>query len=80
LEILSFSPVYGDIFWRIWDIGLRPIFNPLVRMANNLTIEDRKKVKYDWILIFCELLSHFLDNYTPDEENAFEFNVVLKKL
>lgn len=40
---------------KIWDIGLRPISVPLIRMANSLDASTRVAVKQEW----CETLARF---------------------
>lgn len=79
VEITTFKPIYGDVVSLMWDIGLRPIFSPLVKMANYLPDDERLKIKLEWCSIFEELLSDFVTNYEPDYDTAMEFLVVLKK-
>jgi Methyltransferase domain len=79
IEIELVEPIYGDILARIWDIGLRPLFNPLVKMANNLTEEQRIDIKLEWCNIIYELFIEFLEDYTPEEHSAIEHLIVLRK-
>ena len=48
----------------IWDIGLRPLFNPLVKLANNSSAEIRKEVKEEWCNIIFNLFAEFVENYS----------------
>lgn len=43
----------------IWDIGLRPLFNPLVKLANNSNYNIRKEVKEEWCDIIFNLFAEF---------------------
>lgn len=42
IVIEEFKPVYGGNIAKIWDIGLRPVFSPLAKMANNIDSNLRK--------------------------------------
>jgi hypothetical protein len=48
---------------RIWDVGLRPLSVPLVRMANALSPEARKEIKAEW----CDTLMRFADPLLDNE-------------
>jgi uncharacterized Rmd1/YagE family protein len=63
----------------MWDIGLRPVFKPLVKMANNLSVEKRIKIKGEWCDIFEEMFSEFVKNYSTNMEEAFEYLFVIRK-
>jgi SAM-dependent methyltransferase len=41
---------------QIWDIGLRPLSRPLVRMADKLSRFDRMDIKQEWVETSYELL------------------------
>lgn len=79
VEIVSREPLYGDIMAYIWDIGLRPIFNPLVKLANNVDPKIRQEVKVEWCETIYNLMSDFVENYEPREESAIEWIYVLQK-
>jgi SAM-dependent methyltransferase len=42
---------------KIWDIGLRPLSVPLIKMANALTPEKRLEIKHEW----CETVEKFAE-------------------
>lgn len=79
VQIVDLKPLYGDILGVIWDVGLRPLFNPLVKMANTLTIEQRTSIKEEWNAIFYDLFEELLVSYKPNEKSAFEYLIVLEK-
>jgi len=78
-RVMGMQPMYGGIIARIWDIGLRPLFNPLAKMANNLNPEVRLSVKEEWCAIIRELCSELLDGYKADEKDAIEWIITLEK-
>jgi SAM-dependent methyltransferase len=73
------EPVLGTTLAHIWDIGLRPLFNPLVKMANSLDVAKRTEIKEEWCLIFEELLGGFVETYECGPDDAFEFLITLQK-
>ena len=79
LEVVKKEPLYGDIIAYIWDIGLRPLFRPLVKLANNSSPQLRHEVKREWCEIIYNLTSDFVENYTPVESECIEWIYVLKK-
>ena len=44
----------------IWNIGLRPISHLLIQMSDNLSKEDRARIKGEWVTIFYELFKPLL--------------------
>ncbi|MBF0343309.1 MAG: hypothetical protein HQL06_03675 [Nitrospirae bacterium] len=79
VDIYTIEPIFGGIPGMIWDIGLRPLFNPLTKMANLHSKEDRIKIKEEWCSIFINLFEEFLNNYKADDLSAFYYLIVLKK-
>ena len=79
LKIIKKEPLYGDIMAYIWDIGLRPLFNPLVKLANNSSTEIRKEVKEEWCNIIFNLFAEFVENYSVKENECIEWIYVLQK-
>lgn len=79
LRIDRCEPIYGGALIQIWDIGLRPLFNPLVRLASGVSEELRLSVKQEWCEIFRQAFTDFLEQYAPREEEAVEFLIVLSK-
>jgi len=78
-KIVRDEPVLGQSIANIWNLGLRPLFNPLVKMANSLDIDARSKIKDEWCYIFEEMFTEYVENYQCTEEDAFEFLIVLEK-
>lgn len=79
IEIETIEPIYGDILSVVWDIGLRPLFNPLAKMANNLSDEQRVEVKGEWNEIFFNLFEEFINKYKVIDDQAIEHTIVLRK-
>lgn len=42
---------------RVWDIGLRPLSVPLIKMANALSVEKRLEIKQEW----CDTVERFAE-------------------
>ncbi len=79
IDIVEYKPVYGGLMAQIWDVGLRPLYNPLVKMANCTSIEQRIEIKKEWNQVLFEMFSEFIKNYRADEKTAIEYLIVLKK-
>lgn len=79
VKIVEEKPIYGDLMAYLWDIGLRPIFNPLAKLANNVDYQIRRDVKKEWCQIFYDLTEHLVINYKANEEDAIEWLFVLSK-
>jgi hypothetical protein len=77
--VRSVEPIYGGDFIKTWDIGLRPLFPSLSKLANNVSDEVRLSAKRDWCQIFYEMFSAYLANYQSDANSAAEFLLVLEK-
>ena len=73
--------VYPDKFViDFWNIGLRPISHLLIQMSENLTQENRKNIKKEWVDIFFELFKPLLNLNTGYEfEKSPYLLFVLKK-
>ena len=78
-RVESVKPIYGDIMAMIWDVGLRPLFYPLSKMANNLTLEQRVHIKDEWCQIFMDLFSDLLESYEATDKDAIEYCIILEK-
>jgi SAM-dependent methyltransferase len=78
-HIQTVEPIYGGLPIQMWDIGLRPLFPPLSKLANGVTDEKRLEVKAEWCTIIYELLEHYLQRYEADEADAVEYMIVLEK-
>ncbi|MBT4733219.1 hypothetical protein HOB87_14825 [Candidatus Woesearchaeota archaeon] len=79
VEIKNISPIYGDMLAYIWDIGMRPLFNPLAKLANTVDSDTRSSVKKEWCEIFLEMFSEYVSNYEAKPNSAIEWIVVLEK-
>lgn len=78
-KIVSVQPIYGDMMAVIWDIGMRPLFSPLAKMANSLTDNNRTDIKKEWCQIFEDLFGEVLADYQADGKSAVEYCVILEK-
>ncbi len=64
---------------EFWDVGLRPISSPLTKMANKLSIEDRRSIKSEWVDTLHDLLDPLYKmDIDKTDEGGFHF-FVLKK-
>ena len=79
-RVVEFSPIYGGLPVRMWDVGLRPLFTPLARLANGVSEELRAEAKAEWCAICESLLAHYLDGYRVEEDDAIEHLVVLERV
>jgi len=79
VEIVKKEPVYGDLLAQIWDIGMRPLFNPLVKLANSVDLQTRKEAKKEWCQTLYDLTEDLVCDYTPKADSAIEWIYVLRK-
>ena len=79
VEVVRQEPVYGGFVSKLWDIGLRPLFNPLSSLANSCDPEIRLNAKIEWNNTLFDMFSDFVDNYSIDNKDAIEHLFVLKK-
>jgi len=79
-EIISIEPVFDTKLLNIWDIGLRPIFKPLILMLSNSNKTNIQKSKKLLVEIIYKIFKKFILDYKPNNKNAFEWVVVLKKI
>ena len=80
IEVVQREPLYGDIVAYMWDIGLRPLFNPMIKLINNVDKDIRMEVKKEWCETIYNLTAEFVKNYKPIEKDAIEYIYTLKKL
>lgn len=78
-HLVRAEPIYGGLLAQIWDIGLRPLFNPLTKMASNCPEHIRQEAKKEWNEIFLQLSSQYIRNYCCSMEEAIEWIFVLEK-
>lgn len=68
-KIDSIRSVYpNQLVIDIWNIGLRPISHLLIQMNDNLSPENRLRIKNEWVDIFFNLFKPFL-NLTSNFSN-----------
>jgi len=83
VELLEITPIYGNIIPEIWNFGLRPIFQPLSKMVNNLNKKNRAQVKEEFIEIIFNLFEKYITNYNPGlfskSRSEIEYTYVLRK-
>jgi len=66
---------------QIWDVGLRPLFPVLYKMANNMNEKDLINIKNEWVDILDEFIKPLvnMDNsLRQGEEAAFHCYIVEK--
>jgi len=80
IEIEDIQPIYGDDMAYIWDIGLRPLFKPLSKMANYLNEDNRLEVKKEWVSTIQDLFEYRIENYKANYSTAIEYLIVLRKI
>ena len=77
-EVRSVYP--HKIIMDFWNIGLRPISHLLIQMSDVLSIEERRRIKQEWIDIFLELFKPLLMlNQSYTIENAPYLSFLLEK-
>ncbi len=79
LKIIDITPLYGPIIGEIWDVGLRPFFNPLTKLANSVDPIIRLEVKREFISICEDLLTEYIINHQAQKEHCFEWCVIAEK-
>ena len=62
-EIESYEYYLSPLTLRLWDIGLRPLSSPLIKMANSLSSKLRQEIKEEW----CETVSKFSNSILENE-------------
>ena len=72
-------PIYDNDILKIWDIGLRPIFEPLNLLSSNVTERNRVKAKKMMVDTFYNLFKSFMRNYTCRNNEAVEYLFLIKK-
>jgi len=77
-EAISVYP--NKILLDIYNVGLRPIAHLLIQMADNLSLEERRRIKQEWVNIFYRMFKPLLSvnqSYTLD--NSPYIYYLLKK-
>lgn len=62
-EIVSTQRYLSQSILKTWDIGLRPLSIPLIKMANALSPKNRMEIKQEW----CHTLLKFADSFLAQE-------------
>lgn len=81
LNIATHSLHLSKTVIEVWDIGLRPIFPLLYKMATKLDYHDKMQIKKEWIDLFQDLLSPLCCKEWPTDQDyppAFHCYVVEK--
>lgn len=55
-SVIGCDPYFSPLTLKLWDIGLRPISRPLIKMANKLNPTNRKKIKVEWMNVCLKYL------------------------
>lgn len=74
LEIVECIPHLSKTLIQIWDIGLRPIFPMLKKMAMQLEEDFLLEIKEEWIDLFQKIIEPIISNdhlLTQGEEYCF---------
>lgn len=56
LEVVNHAMHLSKTVVEAWDIGLRPLFPLLFRMASKIDTHERVKIKKEWVALFSDLL------------------------
>lgn len=80
-DIKEVRCVYPDkLLIDIWNIGSRPISHLLIQMSDALSLEERHKIKQEWVEIFFELFKPLLSmKQTYSLEKAPYLLFIVKK-
>ena len=76
-EIKSFTRYLAPSTLKIWDVGLRPISVPLIKMANALIPETRLEIKMEWCDTFEKFAEPLLMNEIEFGAKAGGYNLVV---
>lgn len=81
LKVVAHRTHLSKTVIQMWDIGLRPLFPVLHKMASNLEREKLVKIKREWIAtlkVFLEPISRMDQDLTQDQEPAFHCFILEK--
>ncbi|QKI89567.1 hypothetical protein [Thiomicrorhabdus xiamenensis] len=56
LEVVEQRNIFPASIAHIWNLGLRPIFPMLNKMAASISPQNRQEIKAEWVGVFKELL------------------------
>lgn len=60
VEIVGCRDIFPSAIAQIWNVGLRPLFPVLNRMADAIAAERRPDIKREWVEIFADLFEPVL--------------------
>ena len=78
-KIVKITPIFDTEFLNIWDIGLRPLFKPILILASNANHRDLYKSKKLLVETIFKIFKNYLIKYQPKKNNAVEWLIVLEK-
>jgi hypothetical protein len=79
VTIIDIIPIYDNSILKIWDIGLRPIFEPLNLMSSKISKKDRINAKKMMVNTFYNIFANFMKKYSCRKNDAVEYLFIIKK-
>ena len=76
-ELKSATRYLSPSTLRIWDVGLRPISVPLIKMANALAPDTRREIKAEWCATFEKFAVPLLMEEIESGATAGGYNLVV---
>lgn len=80
-EIEQCNPHISDSLFRIWDIGLRPLFPLLCKLVQSIDNKDKiMEIKKEWVELFysiCEPL--IMNDVNKDDESYCYYCYIIRK-
>lgn len=80
-KIVEMCNARTDAMMQIFNIGMRPIFSPLMVLVEKLSMEDRLKAKEFWVDYFYNFSRPILEesiNKRREEKGAYYFYILQK--
>lgn len=62
-SLASATRYLSPLTLKIWDLGLRPLASPLIKMANLISPESRRSIKKEW----CDTIQMFAEALLEEE-------------
>ena len=78
LKVNLIKPLYSKYQVTLWHYGLRPISHVLIKMFNNLDLEERTERKIEFMESFLPILKD-LAALEPSADNVYEYSITLSK-
>ena len=79
LKIIKITPIFDKEILNIWDIGLRPIFKPLVILISGNKKTKVKQSKKLLVKVIFNIFKNYLVKYKVNKKQAVERLVILEK-